>query len=60
MPLFEERATGGEPVAGIVLVSARRYPPGERGHGRLLRALAAFLDEHRSPTAQVGRAVWLP
>lgn len=48
-----------EPVAGVVLISARSYPPGARGHGRLLRALVAVLEEHRTPTALAGKAVWL-
>lgn len=58
-PLLEERQVAASPVAGIVLISRRSYPPGERGHGRLLRALREILEEHRSPTAFAGMAVWL-
>ena len=59
LPLFEEREMAAEAVAGIVLISARSYPPGERGYGPLPRALEAILEEHRSPKALAGKAVWL-
>lgn len=59
LPLFEERLMLAEPTAGIVLLSPRSYPPGERGHGRLLSALAAILRQHRSPKALAGKAIWL-
>ena len=59
LPIVEERQLAAEPFAGIVALSTRAFPPGDRGHGRLLRALAAMLREHRSPTALAGRAIWL-
>lgn len=59
LPLFEERLMAAEPMAGIILISPRSYPPGERGHGRLLSALAAILREHRSAKALAGKAIWL-
>lgn len=59
LPLLEERISAGEPVAGLILISATGYPSGERGYGRLLRALIATLEKHRSRKALAGRAVWL-
>ncbi len=59
LPLFEACASVGEPVAGLILISARSYPRGDRGLGALLRDLAAVLDANPSRKALNGRAVWL-
>jgi len=42
--LVEEREQAALPVTGVIVISARRFPPGARGHGPLLRALAAATD----------------
>lgn len=59
MPLFAARASIGEPVAGLILISGKSYPRGDHGLGALLRDLARVLDENPSRRALSGRAVWL-
>ncbi len=57
--LAEERQVAGEPFAGIVFVSTRAFPPGRRGHGRVVQALVALLKAHPSRSALAGRIVRL-
>jgi hypothetical protein len=59
LPIAEEHQLADQPFAGIIAVSTRAFPLGASGHGRLLRALAAVLSEHRSPKAFAGLVVWL-
>lgn len=57
--LVEERENTSRPVHGILVISARSFPSGSRGHGRLLRALVAALDGHPSTLPLATRVVWL-
>lgn len=59
MPLFAQRISAERSIGGLLLISERSYPAGERGHGRLLRALLRFLEANPSDAALAGRAVWL-
>lgn len=56
--VLTRRIAAEEPVADVVVVSARRFLPGDRGHGALVRALGAFLDAADS-ASQPGRLLWL-
>lgn len=57
--LIDEREHTSRPVHGILVISARSFPSGSRGHGRLLRALLAVLERHRSNAPLPTRVVWL-
>lgn len=57
--LVEERQLASEPNAGVILVSPKRYPQGDRGHGPLLRALVAVLEQHRGSLTLPGIVAWL-
>lgn len=53
------RRAAGEASPGLVLVSSRAFPLGDRGHGALLRALGRLLEADLSADALRDRAVWL-
>lgn len=53
-----ERIAAEAPVADVIMVSKRRFPRGDRGHGALVRALSAFLDAPDTDVAP-GRLLWL-
>lgn len=59
IPLAAELMTIGAPFAGLILIPKRSFPPEERGHGRLIRALAAILAEHPTRSSLRGRTIWL-
>lgn len=58
-PLSEERQLQGEPFAGLIFVSSKRYPQGPRGRGALVRDLARALEAHPDPDALRGMSRWL-
>lgn len=58
-PLSDERLAAGEPFAGLVFLSSKRYPQGPRGYGPLLRDLAQLLDSQPARRALSGRSIWL-
>lgn len=57
--LLEEREQAALRITGIIAISRGQFPTGARGHGQLLRALAAILDERRAQARLVERVVWL-
>lgn len=59
MPLIERRASADLDCAGVVFVSSRSYPLGDRGHGALVRDVARLLREHPARDALRRSAVWL-
>ena len=58
-PLSEERQVAGEPFAGLIASSSRRYPQGSQGHGTLIRDLSSLLEGLRARDALSGRSIWL-
>jgi len=56
--VLNQRIAAEESVTDVIVVSARRSPPGDRGHGALVRALAAFLGA-ADASPQRGRLLWL-
>lgn len=58
-PLAEQRQLASDPFAGLIFLSSRRYPQGERGHGALVRDLASALDAQAAPDALRGLWRWL-
>lgn len=58
-PLSEERQVVGEPFAGLIFLSAKRYPQGPKGYGALVRDLALVMEEYPTPAAFSGRSRWL-
>lgn len=58
-PLSEERQVVGEPFAGLIFLSAKRYPQGPKGYGALVRDLAQVLEAYPTPAAFSGRSHWL-
>jgi predicted nuclease of predicted toxin-antitoxin system len=57
--LHRAAVVSGDRHVGIVFTSARRFPRTTRGIGRLVRALDALLDEHRSDDFLVNQTWWL-
>ena len=55
--LHRQSILGGEPHAGLVFTSPRRYPRTRRGIGKLVRALAGLLAE--GPADLKGQTWWL-
>ena len=58
-PLVDAQLAIGEAVAGVIALSAKRYPQRPPSYGALLRDLARVLDEHPEPDALMGRWRWL-
>jgi hypothetical protein len=58
-PLCEERQVRDEPFAGIVFISARRYPQGTRSLGALVRDLSGLMEGLPARDALSGRSIWL-
>lgn len=57
LPLLAHRVSVGEPTAGLIVISKRRYP--QHDIGPLLRDLAKLLGENPARDALSGRAIWL-
>jgi len=58
-PLAEVREVRQEPFAGLIFLSARRYPQGEQSYGELVRDLARVLAANPAPEAFRDRSRWL-
>lgn len=58
-PLSEGRQVQGDPVAGVIFLSSKRYPQGDRSRGALIRDLAAALGAHPGQGALTGLWRWL-
>jgi hypothetical protein len=57
--LGARRLPSRKPHAGVVLVPRQRFRGSRSGFGRLIRALAIFLDAHAVDEKLTGRVVWL-
>lgn len=57
-PLSEERQAVGEQFAGLIFLSAKRYPQG-RSSGALVRDLSDLLRSLPATEALSGRSIWL-
>lgn len=57
--LFSQDAAIGKPSPGLVLVSPRRFTPGEREVGRLVTSLGSMLAANLADDALAGRMIWL-
>jgi predicted nuclease of predicted toxin-antitoxin system len=58
-PLIDARSIGGEPAAGVILISPKRHPQGPQSYGAVIRDLARILDENPDPDALRGLLRWL-
>lgn len=58
-PLVEERQVLGEPLTGVIFLSSKRYPQGQRSYGALMRDLARVLEQDPAADALSGSARWL-
>jgi len=59
VPLVSERQAAGELSPGLVLLSPKRYPPGQRSRGAVIRDLARLLEGQATRDALSGRTIWL-
>lgn len=57
--LAQEHQIVGDPFAGVIFLSSKRYPEGPGSSGSLIRDLARLLDGHPERDALSGRSIWL-
>jgi hypothetical protein len=58
IPLSKARQALGEPFAGLICLSPKRYPQDARTYGSLIRDLARLIEgQPRDPNG--GRIIWL-
>jgi len=57
-PLSEERQAVGEPYAGLIFLSAKRYPQG-RSSGAVARDLSDLMKALPARDALADRSIWL-
>lgn len=58
-PLSEECQAAGEPFAGLIFLSWKRYAQGPQGYGVLIRDLDELMNARPARDALSGRSLWL-